>query len=228
MTANQREELIFGLKRSVPIMIGYFPVGMAFGVLAADIGLTPFEAGLMSLFVYAGSSQFIAVKMLGISGDIMTIIITTFLVNLRHLLFSASLSPYFKEIKQKLIPVISFGITDETFAVSITDVREKSLSHFYFFGIYFTSYLAWIASTVLGSVLGSLIPDTKALGFDFALPGMFLGLLCIQIKNFKNLVVALLAGLLSILFMVLIPGNWNVILATMIAAFLGVTIEKCV
>ena len=218
--------MFYGIKRAVPIVVGYVPVGIALGVLAADIGLSPFETGLMSLFVYAGSAQFIAVKLLGINASAFTIIITTFLVNLRHLLFSASLSPYFKEIKQKLIPIISFGITDETFAVSITDVREKALSHFYFFGIYVTSYLAWIASTILGSALGSLIPDTKALGFDFALPGMFLALLCMQLKSFKNLVVALSAGFMSMLFLILIPGNWNVILATVIAAVLGVIIER--
>lgn len=226
MTDNQKEELVFGLKRAVPVIIGYFPVGIAVGVLASDIGLSPFEAGLMSLFVYAGSSQFIAMNLLNINAGAITIIITTLLVNLRHLLFSASLSPYFKEIRGKFIPIIAFGITDETFAVSITDVREKTFSHFYFLGFYITSYFAWVASTVLGSALGSLIPDTKALGFDFALPGMFLALLCMQIKNYKNIMVALIAGFLSMLFMVLIPGNWNVILATVIAAAFGVIIDK--
>jgi len=164
--------------------------------------------------------------MLGAGISPLPIIITTLLVNLRHILFSASLSPYLREVNKKLIPLISFYITDETFAVSITDVKETSLGHAYFLGLYITSYLSWVLSTILGSAFGSLIPDTKALGFDFALPGMFLALLCMQLKDMKTMIVALAAGALSILFILTIPGNWNVILATITAAALGVFLEK--
>ncbi|MCL6561237.1 MAG: nucleotidyltransferase domain-containing protein, partial [Firmicutes bacterium] len=113
---------------------------------------------------------------------------------------AGSLSPYFREVNKNLIPLISFYITDESFAVSITDVKEKSLNHTYFLGLYITSYLSWVLSTILGSAFGSLIPDTKALGFDFALPGMFLALLCMQLKDMKTIAVALAAGALSMFF----------------------------
>jgi 4-azaleucine resistance transporter AzlC len=226
MTAHEKKQLIFGIKRAMPIVMGYIPVGFALGVLAADAGLTPLKIGMMSLLVYAGSAQFIAVSMLSTGMGPLPIIVTTFLVNLRHILFSASLSPYFKEISQRLIPFISFYITDESFAVSITDVKEGNLSHAYFLGLYITSYLSWVVSTVLGAAFGALIPDTKALGFDFALPGMFMALLCMQIKDYKTKVVALVAGVLSMFFIYAIPGNWNVILATVIAAAIGVLIEK--
>jgi 4-azaleucine resistance transporter AzlC len=206
--------------------MGYIPIGFALGVMAADIGLKTFETGLMSFFVYAGSAQFIAVNLLGMGISPLPIIATTLFVNLRHVLFSASLSPYFKEINQKLISFISFYITDESFAVSITDVKEKNLAYTYFIGLYVTSYLSWILSTMIGSAFCALIPDTKALGFDFALPGMFLALLCMQLKDWKTIAVALIAGALSILFVFAIPGNWNVILAAVIAAVLGVLLDK--
>ncbi|HHX23456.1 MAG TPA: AzlC family ABC transporter permease [Thermoanaerobacterales bacterium] len=226
MESYKRDELFFGIKRAAPIVMGYIPVGFALGVMAADVGLSPLQMAIMSIFVYAGSAQFIAVEMLGSQISAVPIIITTFLVNLRHFLFSASLAPHFKEIKQRYIPLISFFITDESFAVSITDVEQKRLSHFYYFGLYITAYLSWVVSTMIGATLGSLIPDTKALGFDFALPGMFLALLCMQFKNSKFVLVSLISGFLSIFFIYTIPGNWNVILAAIVAAIVGVLINN--
>jgi 4-azaleucine resistance transporter AzlC len=222
MHSCKKDELIFGVKRALPIVMGYIPVGFALGVMAADAGLSPLQMGLMSLFVYAGSAQFIAVDLLGAGISAAAIIATTFLVNLRHFLFSASLAPYFREIKQRFIPFISFFITDESFAVSITDAKQRPLSYIYYFSLYITAYSAWVLSTIMGATLGNLIPDTKALGFDFALPGMFLALLCMQLKNVSFILVALISGFLSILFLYTIPGNWNVILATIIAAMMGV------
>ncbi|KXG75233.1 Inner membrane protein YgaZ [Fervidicola ferrireducens] len=226
MTDCEKRDLVFGIKRAAPIVLGYVPVGFALGVLAANAGLTPLQAGMMSLLVYAGSAQFIAVSMLSAAASYPAIIATTFLVNLRHLLFSASLSPYFKEISRKLIPFISFFITDESFAVSITDLRERNLSYTYLLGLYVTSYLSWVLSTVMGAAFGNLIPDTKALGFDFALPGMFMALLCMQIKDMKAAFAAVLAGTLSVLFLYVLPGSWNVILASIITAMIGVLMEK--
>ncbi|MDN5332519.1 MAG: hypothetical protein PWP45_1744 [Tepidanaerobacteraceae bacterium] len=226
MTDCEKRHLIFGIKRAAPIVLGYVPVGFALGVLAANAGLTPLQTGMMSLLVYAGSAQFIAVSMLSAAASYPAIIATTFLVNLRHLLFSASLSPYFKEISRKLILFISFFITDESFAVSITDLRERNLSYTYLLGLYVTSYLSWVLSTVMGTAFGNLIPDTKALGFDFALPGMFMALLCMQIKDMKTAFAAVLAGALSVFFLYVLPGNWNVILASVITAMIGVLMEK--
>ncbi|HHV17906.1 MAG TPA: AzlC family ABC transporter permease [Thermoanaerobacterales bacterium] len=226
MQSCKKDELVFGVKRAAPIVMGYIPVGFALGVMAADAGLDPLHMSLMSLFVYAGSAQFIAVEMLGSGVSAIPIIITTFLVNLRHFLFSASLAPHFREIKQKFIPLISFFITDESFAVSITDAKQRPLSHIYYFGLYMTAYSSWVISTIMGATLGNLIPDTKALGFDFALPGMFLALLCMQLKNVRFVLVALISGFLSILFIYTIPGNWNVILASVIAAMVGVFMDN--
>lgn len=225
MQSYKKDEFVFGVKRALPVIMGYMPVGFALGVMAANEGLSPLQMGLMSVFVYAGSAQFIAVDMLGSGISYAAIIATTFLVNLRHFLFSASLAPYFREIKQRLIPLISFFITDESFAVSITDAKQKPLSHTYYFSLYITAYAGWVLSTIMGTTFGSLIPNTKALGFDFALPGMFLALLCMQLKNAKFVLVALISGFLSILFLYTIHGNWNVILATIIAAMVGVFIS---
>lgn len=226
MNDEDKGQLIFGLRQSIPVMLGYFPVGFALGVMASGTGINLGQMGVMSSFVYAGSAQFIGVDMMSIGANPAAIILTTFLVNLRHLLFSASLSPYFKHIHQKWIPFISFFVTDETFAVSITDAKKRVLSHYYYFGLYVTSYLCWVLSTMMGSAFGGLIPDTKALGFDFALPGMFLALLCLQIKDRKSIAIALISGTLSMIVLLTVPGHWNVIIAAITAAGLGVITEK--
>mgnify|MGYP003796352713 CR=1 FL=1 len=226
METFNKDELIFGIKRASPIVLGYIPIGFALGVIAANTGLNPLQIGLMSLLVYAGSAQFIAVNMLNIGANTVPIILTTFLVNLRHFLFSATLAPHFRKIRQKFIPIISFFITDESFAVSINDAEQKTFSHAYYLGLYITAYLGWFLSTIIGTALGNLIPDTSAFGFDFALPGMFLALLCMQLKDIKFFSVALISGFLSMVFIFIIPGNWNVVLSTIIAAILGVFIDN--
>ncbi len=216
---------IQGIKKASPIVLGYVPIGLAFGVMAVQQGLTVLEIFLMSLLVYAGSAQFIAAGMMAAQASIGGIIATTFLVNLRHLLMSASLSPYLKGVSPLLQSIISFGITDETFAVGITEVKRERWGSSFFLGLHFTSHLSWIISTVLGGVLGNLIPNPDKLGLDYALPAMFIGLLLMQMNNRREVLVALFSGALSIGLLTLLEGNWNIILATITGATIGVVME---
>lgn len=214
-----------GVKGAVPIVLGYLPIGFAFGVLAIQQGLTVPDIFLMSLFVYAGSAQFIAAAMLATGADAASIIMTTFLVNLRHLLMSASLSPYLKHIPSPIQALLSYGLTDETYAVGITAVRQETLSARYFAGLHITSQAGWIISTVVGGMMGNLIPDPTRLGIDFALSAMFIGLLLMQIKDKKDILVAACAGGISLLLAMGFQGNWNIIIATVVAATIGVSVE---
>lgn len=214
-----------GLKASLPVIMGYVPVGMAFGVLAAQAGLNIWEVFFMSLLVYAGSAQFIGTGMIASGASGAAIIITTFLVNSRHILMSASLSPYLKNYSAGILSVIGFGITDETFAVSMTDVLEGEKTPSYFLALNFTSQFCWIISTVIGAAVGNLIPDPSAFGLQFALPAMFIGLLIIQIRSPLGVYLAVLASLVSVILKMMLPGNWNVILASILTATIGVIAE---
>lgn len=215
-----------GVKASLPVVMGYIPIGLAFGVLAVQAGLGPWEVFLMSLLVYAGSSQFIAAGMIAGGASPGSIIITTFLVNSRHLLLSASLAPHLKGRPGKTLAAISFGITDETFAVAMAEVVKNSRPPAYFAGLNITSQFFWIASTVMGAVVGNLIPDPGRFGLNFALPAMFIGLLVIQIRGRLGLAIAVLAFAMSLLFKAMLPGNWNIILTAVLAATIGVILEK--
>lgn len=221
-----KSDLKDGIKAALPVIFGYFPIGMAFGVLAVQAGLNVTEVFFMSLLVYAGSSQFIAVGMLAANASIGAIILTTFLVNSRHLLMTASLVPYVKNIKAKVLSVLGFWVTDETYAISIGAVAKKQKSQWYFAGLFITSQLAWISSTVLGAIAGNFIPDPQKYGLDFALPAMFIALLILQIKHKKAIAIIILSAAISIGIKLNLAGSWNIILATVISATIGVLFDR--
>lgn len=113
-----------GLTAGWPICLGYLPIGIALGVLAQKAGLSPLAVGLMSMFVFAGSSQFIAVSMLAGGATFVAIIVTTFMVNLRHLLMSSSLSVFLNGSRKGLLFLFAYGLTDESFAVNYVRFKE--------------------------------------------------------------------------------------------------------
>ncbi len=223
---SRGENFRAGIKQAVPIIMGYLPVGLAYGLLAGKTDLGIIGAVLMSVFVYAGSSQLICVNLLGQNAGILAIIMMTFVVNLRHLLMSASLSLHLKKTDRKMLPLLSFFITDETFAVSSTCIKEYGHRGYFFLGLGLISYLSWIISSWLGAALGSFLPQLNSLALDFVLPAMFIALLVLQIKGRLDIIIALISGLLSLLFIRILPGNWNIITATVIAATAGVVIER--
>lgn len=219
-----RSELLAGVKDAIPIVLGYMPIGFAYGVLAKDAGLSIVETVLMSIFVYAGSGQFIAVGLLASGASAFTIVFTTFLVNLRHLLMSASLVPHIRHFNPKFFPFVSFGITDEAYGVALGRYSKHQATPGYMLGLNVTSQASWVVSSFLGAVFGSLIRNPEALGLNFALPAMFIALLVFQLKDNLTYLVGIMAGLISIAVVLLVPGNWNIIIATIAAATIGTII----
>jgi len=182
-----------GAKAALPIVLGYLPVGMAFGILAQKAGLTTFEAGSMSLLVYAGASQFIAVEMISKGILWFPIVLTTFFINLRHLLMSSTLSLFFNRNSLRALGLLSAQLTDESFAVAMSDSSKISNRPRYLLGLQMTSHLAWISGSVGGAFFGSLI-DHREYGLPFALPALFICLLMIQIKNPHHFGMMVIAG----------------------------------
>jgi 4-azaleucine resistance transporter AzlC len=213
-----------GTKAALPIVLGYLPVGMAFGVLARQAGLTPFEAGSMSILVYAGASQFLAIEMISKSISWFPIVIATFFINLRHLLMSSTLSPHFKGHRLRTLGLLSAQLTDESFAVAMSSPSKISNRPSYLFGLQMTSQMAWIAGSVGGALFGKLI-DHKEYGIPFALSSLFICLLVIQIKKIRHLWVMVIAGIFSIVFKWALPGNWYILLTGILASGIGMAIE---
>lgn len=215
-----------GSKTAIPIALGYFPLGLAFGVLAREAGLDVFQTVFMSFMVFAGAGQFIAVGLLKTGAEIITIVVTTFLVNLRLFLMGMALQPKLKSWSKLRLGIIASEITDETFVVASDYYSNHEPSWPFHLGLNVTSHMAWVFSSGLGASVGNLIQDPAKFGLNFALPAMFIALLVGQVKNRVTLIVAIGAGIVSLVARTLIPGNWHILLATIVAASLGVMLEK--
>jgi 4-azaleucine resistance transporter AzlC len=214
-----------GVRAAIPIVLGYLTVGMAFGVLARRSGLTPSEAVLMSLVVYAGASQFLAVEMLsnGLAG--LPVVFATFFINLRHLLMSSTLAPRLQGVRLPLLGLLAGQLTDESFAVAAADLGRIENRPRFLFGLQMTSQAAWVSGSAAGSFFGSLV-DGSGYGLPFALPALFICLLVLQIRSSAHLAVAGLAAVLSVVLRAALPGNGYIIGAALLASAAGLAIER--
>jgi 4-azaleucine resistance transporter AzlC len=214
-----------GARAAWPICLGYLPIGLAFGVLAEKAGLHPLEIGLMSLLVFAGSAQFIAVSMLTSGAAVMSIVITTFLVNLRHILMSSSLAVYLRGTNPWFLALYSYGVTDESFAVNLSRFREGLWHRHQALVVNQVANAAWVAASILGGYGGQFIP-VGAFGIDYALVAMFLCLLVYQLRGRIYAITAVAAGLFALGLSLVIKGNAYVVAAAILAATLGFFLKR--
>ena len=228
---NDDEGFWQGIKDCVPTMLGYLSIGFAAGVVEKTAGLSIAEIALMGLLLYAGSGQFIAAGMIAASNPISAIIFTVFFINLRHLLLSAAVSPYFRHLPPWKNMVVGSLLTDETFGVAINHLQnKKQASYRWMLGLNISAYLNWVIANLAGGYFGKWIPNPEAFGLDFALSGMFIGLLVIQIlsqkKYFVDIVVAISAVAIVIMVSFFSSGSAGVIVATILASTIGMVIER--
>lgn len=215
-----------GMKRALPIVLGYVPIGFAYGVLAGKSGISEANTLLMSLVVFAGSSQFIAIGLFASGSGVAAAILTTFVVNLRHMLMAASLAPHLSGWRKRHLAWFSFQLTDETFALHssaasrLNDCRPEVLA------LNMTAQASWVAGTILGIVASGLIGDIGPLGLDYALAAMFIALLVGQCENKARVVTAVLSGLVAVLLNLLGWQQFHIIVATIVGASLGLVAER--
>lgn len=222
-----RRGVLTGVSRAFPIVLGYVPIGLAYGVLAQKAGLSALNTLLMSLIVYAGSAQLIAVGLFAGGAPPLSIVLTTFVVNLRHLLFSAAVAPFLKRWRKVELAAFAYELTDETFAVHSAQFTSEDVpGRVEVFATNVTAQVSWVLGTALGILVDQVIADVKPLGLDYALSAMFVALLVLQIKERVQIVVALLAGVVSVGLLLAGLDQWNVVVATVIVATMGVVLEK--
>ncbi len=209
-----------GARRALPVVLGYLPVGFAFGVLAVRNGMPPWMAVLMSLIVYAGSAQLIAAGLIGAGVPALSIIATTFVVNLRHMLMSTALAPWLsRESRGKLI-LFGFELTDETFALySRLQAQPPAMPEL--LACNAVAQAGWVAGTVIGAFFSGLLGDTSPFGLDFTLAAMFIALLVPQCGDRPHLLAGILAALLSVALTLLGANRWAVVIATVLTAGLA-------
>ncbi len=218
--------VLSGLKRSIPILLGYIPVAIAFAILALNAGLSPLLTIFMSATVFGGASQFIAVELLSNGIDYGIILVTTLVVNLRHLLMSFYISNHLQHWRWRDIYIFCFGLTDEAFALHSSRIAQGELLKIEAMTINIVGYGTWIFGTILGVLIGPLLMGNQAIALDFALPAMFIVLLVLIADSIKKLAVAIIAGCVAIVINLTGFGQWSVLLATVFVATIGLGIDR--
>lgn len=214
-----------GLLASLPLAPGVIAFGLLYGMMARQVGFSPLGAWAMSLAVHAGSAQFTALGMWESSGAV-PIILTTLIVNLRHLLMGASIVPYLRGLSPAWKALLALWMSDESYALAVSEYRRGTGGRWYFLGANVGVYLAWSLSGFLGAVLGAAVPDPGRYGLDLVFPLAFLGLLTTFLEDRIGVAVALVSGALALMGTFVLPGKWYVILTGLIGSALGVLLEE--
>lgn len=214
------------LKDCFPLSAGIIPFGLTCGILGRASGMSIFETTFMSLTVFAGAAQFVAIALIG-SGNVgwAAIILTTFMINLRHLLMGASLSPYLLKLPRPLQYILAFLLVDESYALTMNRIESKGYDLKYHIGVCSFLYVIWNLSTFLGAFFCGIIPDPLEWGIDFVLPATFMVLLAPRLADRTGVLVCLVSALLSVLGALYLPGKWYIIIAAVAATLAGGFIE---
>lgn len=217
----RRREFWAGVRIMLPLLLGVAPFGFIFGVLALGAGVPPLEAHAFSLFVFAGSAQFIAAGLIGGGAAPLVVVATIFVVNLRHALYSASLAPHYERLPLRWKLPLSWLLTDEAFATTIARYNQANspFAHWYAFGSGFTLWVTWQVSTAVGIGVGSGLPSLDGLALDFVLPLTFIAILFPLLEGRPAVIAAAAAGLLAV---VLDPLPYKI--GLLIAAMVGVAV----
>ncbi len=220
MNKNTSADFLKGVKIAFPVIIGYIPLGFACGVVLQSAGLTVLQIALMSLLVFAGAGQYIAAGMI-VASSPLTIGITIFIINLRHILYTSSLIPYIGKWTSVKKYIFASEITDETFALHSSMLKEnETLNYNQAMGINIASHSAWVLGTILGAILGSVIPSEEAFAIDFALPALFIALILPRLTHRPQLVAAVIATILTIIFTSLDMSYGGVILTAVLTSII--------
>ena len=224
-----------GMVASVPMIIGGIPFGILFGSLAMSNGLSPWFAIAMSSIVFAGSAQFVALGLILMDAPLWVIISTTFIVNLRHILYAADLVKFVKHLPLRWRVIIGFGLVDESYAAVRPMYGNGQINnengHFAFLGSFLAFYLMWQVATVVGVVAGELIPGMSEWGLEFAMVATFIGIITpyLQKNELKNVApywAALLGASITSLILNGLPNNLGLLFAALIGVAMGYLVSK--
>ncbi|MGY8809985.1 MAG: AzlC family ABC transporter permease [Pseudomonadales bacterium] len=218
-----------GARDTLPMLLGALPFGIIFGTLAIASGLSMPATLLMSALVFAGSAQFIAVSLVASGAGLAVLLATTLIVNLRHMLYSASLLPYVRQLSPRWKVPLAFWLTDETYAVVHRHYLDANASnehkHWYFLGSCLAMYSNWFVCTLIGALLGSSLPGMAGWGLDFAMVATFIGIVVPLLRTRPMLLSAVVAAVVAVAANGL-PYKLGLMLAALSGVIAGVFAER--
>ncbi len=229
-TPSRLREFLTGVRTTLPILLGVFPSGMLYGVLAIQAGLSIAQGQGMSLIVFAGSAQFIMLQLLIANAPVVIIVLTALVVNLRHALYSASIAPYLKRLSIGWKLALGYLLVDEAYSIGVAHFMQDDEAHrtvsngrWFQLGSGLSLWTCWQVSTALGIVFGQGIPSSWSL--DFALPLTFIALVVPMIKDRAGLAAALVGGVLAVALFGL-PYKLSIIAAALAGIAAGLWSER--
>ena len=198
---------------------------MIAGISSVEVGLNFTETMQIGLILFAGAAQLAALQLISEQANAWVIILTAWIINLRFLLYSASLAPYMRSLSSKWKPLLAFLITDQAYAVAILELEANQTrpnKHWYYFGAAVLMWLTWLVGIMAGALLGAQVPAAWSL--DFAIPLTFIALLVPAIKDRPAVAAAIAAGLLSV-FLIEMPFNLSLPTSVVIGIGVGLLVE---
>ncbi len=222
LSAYRKKEYVRALVDSFPLSLSVFTYGLAYGALAHSTNhLSLMETILMSAIVFAGASQFVILELLHQGVSMWTIIVSTFLINSRLILYGFTLGRATHNIRKRILALLAHGLTDESFSISIVQSVRETLSTNYFAGAGLAIFIPWIFSSLLGYVAGGWIGNPARLGLDFAFIGAFIGLLGAQIRSRGNFIAAIASAAVATMAYSWLGTSGSVLIGGCIAFFIG-------
>jgi 4-azaleucine resistance transporter AzlC len=226
---SKLSQYLSGVKISLPVILGYLPVAIAFAVMASEAGLSRLEIILMSTLVFAGGSQIMAIGMITSGATMLSVVIGTFVFNLRHVIMGSYIMKKVGKTSTAQKLTTANGITDESFAI-ISATPEEKCTIPYLFGILTVTYGSWVLGTILGAFISVLIPPSVSDALGIALYALFISLLLPSVKKSARLVILVVfTAILNTVLTLLLPDSaqsWAIIISSLVSAFVGVFFVK--
>jgi 4-azaleucine resistance transporter AzlC len=223
--SEQSKQFWAGVRAEIPLLVGGFPFGLIYGALAVNAGLSPAAAQMMSSIVFAGSAQFITAQLVQDLTPGAIIVLTIAVVNLRHMLYSASLAPYLADLSLRWKVLLSYLLTDEAYAPSVIHFEKEGKTahgHWFLLGAGLVLWMDWQLSTALGVWLGASIPESWSL--DFALPLTFIAIIVPVLRDRPAIAAAISAGLVALAAYSL-PYQLGLVVAALTGIAVGAVLE---
>ena len=210
-----------GARRILPVCVGDFAVGAAFGVLARHTGLSAVEATLMSALVFAGAAQFVALSLWAAPLPALAIALTTLIVNIRHVLMGATLQPWLRFLSALKAYGSVFFMVDESWALTIAELRQGSRDMAFLLGSGSALYVTWVSATFIGATAGALLPPSAQVALGFAFTAVFVALLTGMWRGKVDLAPWLVAAVVAVAAAHWLPGKWYIVLGGVAGSLIG-------
>lgn len=222
---DKKTTICSGVSAVMPLCIGDFPFSFIVGALSVSAGMIVWQSTAWSCIVIAGSAQMLAVNMLKTGASLGVIIFTTFVINLRHVLYSASLAGKIRDASFFQKCLMSYALTDEVYATTIKEMEEnRGDKYLFYFTVMLTFWGFWVLANFMGAMFGSSFPDIQKYGLDFAMVAAFIAIVVPQVKSQACMVAALVASMSGVL-LVILPCSLGIVIASLLGVLAGLAVD---